>query len=627
MFALRTTIEAVGLAVGGLTMAVLAFLSAGGYGVRIYRALWPEKRTALEEMVFSAALGFGCISLLMVLAGVVNAWTRLGAWTILSVGLFLSRPFLRLLRRLPPAMPLQPGYPELLLTLCAVWAFLLALAPITYYDSLVYHFAMPAAYTRVHHWLGLKVLIYSAFPQNLEMLWTFGLLLANQTVANLISLTLAFLTVAATFSFAQRFFTFQTGRVAVMLLAAMPAFLLLSSGGYVDIGLTLYVFLSFYALCVGMETERSGILALSGVLAGIAVGIKYTGAIPCAVCGLLLLWHDRHRLEHAWRHILLFGGSTLVVVSPWLVKNTIYVGNPVFPFFYGWGNAKLNPWIQNAAAGYFHGLAEYEPRSLIELLRLPWDIIVSSLRFGGGMDVLGDYGWAPLILLSLAGILRRKNSAKLGRLQAYALLFILPWALTRPVLRFLLPLAPVLALLSAVAWTESIAPLAPPFRWTCGGVVAVLLLMGFGEFFVITSVIGQFPVALGLVDRDAYLARKLNYYSAARFVNQLPDVSEVFVLGDQRGYYYNKRVMVSSAFSENPFVTWANQAASPEAFADGIKAQGFRHIVVNFVEMRRLANYRVFDFSQKGEKNWKAFESRLTRRLYQDNACEVLEIP
>jgi hypothetical protein len=329
------------------------------------------------------------------------------------------------------------------------------------------------------------------------------------------------------------------------------------------------------------------------------------------------------------KHVLVYGASGLVVWSPWLIKNMVYVGNPFFPFFYQWGNSKLNPWIQGAAAGYFRGLAEYEPRSFLGFVRLPWDMAVKSMRFGGGMDILGDFGWAPFVILAPCILFCRKALPPITRvLAAYAALFFIPWALTRPVLRFLLPLSPILALLSAAAWARFILQQSSRLRATAKGLLCVLIVTGFGFFFLVEGIIQAFPVAVGLEPRDHYLARKLNYYAAARFVNGLPDASRVFVLGDQRGYYYNKPVIVSPVFNQNPLVAWANSASSPEDLATQLKARRITHILINRTEMARLeASYPLFPFTALGRTNWETLQSKLGRILYHDAHCDVMILP
>jgi len=609
-------------------LAVLAFVSAGGYGVQLTRRLAFEPWTPLEEMIFAAASGYGVLSLLMMAAGAANAWTPIGAWLVLAGGLALAIPFLRLLRSLVPRENLHGWRSLLVIALCALWAYLLALAPVTYYDSLVYHFAIPAAYVQAHHWLSLKELIYPAFPQNLEMLWTLGLLLNGDTVANLMSLTLSLLTVAAAGAFALRWLTRRESRLAILFLAVMPAMLLLSSGGYVDNGLTCYVFLSFYALCFWWEAGRRSMLLLAGLLGGLAMGVKYTGGIPFAAGGVLVLCRDHRRLSLSLKNLFLYGGAGILLWSPWLIKNTLCVGNPFFPFLYQWGNPKLSPWVQEAAAGYFRGLAEYQPCGLMGFIRLPLDIVIRSMRFGGGMDILGDYGWAPFVFLVPCLMFCRKALPPIARLMvAFAALYFVPWAFTRPVLRFLLPLAPVLSILAAAAWMRVFQRGHGTARRLATGVLTVFILCGFGFFFLVEGMIQPFPAALGLESRGHYLTRQLNYYAAAQFVNGLPENSLVFVVGDQRGYYYNRRVMVSPVFNQNPLVAWANEASSPQDLAARLKARRITHILINRSEGARLEkSYNLFPFTAAGRLNWDRLQSGLTRLLYHDAHCDVLAL-
>jgi len=610
-----------------IVLAALSFISAGGYGHPIYRRLGPGRGTSAEEIILSAALGYGVLAMLMMGLGLVGAWTLMGSWIILLGGIALGIPFIKVIHRLLSGRTFETDSLGLAVALCLVWGILLALSPITYYDSLVYHFAIPGAYVRAGHWISLKELIYPAFPQNLEMLWTFSLLIGNDTVANFISLTLALLTVSAVGAYAMRFFSRQESRLAVLLLAAMPAFLLLSSGGYVDCGLTLFTFLAFYALSLWWETEQTGVLALSGILGGLAMGIKYTAAIPFIAGALLLLWHGRRRPAHVVTNVLLYIGIGFLVVSPWLVKNFVYVGNPVFPFFYKWGNPKLNPWVQDAAAGYFRGLAEYKPASWATILRLPWDIAVRSIRFGGGMDILGDYGWAPFVLLIPCLLFCRKLPRMARLLAAYSVLFFIPWAVSRPVLRFLLPLAPVLCLLSAVAWTGGVKRGSSFLRGSAKAAVAALLLVGVGFFFFVASAIQPFPVALGLESREHYLGRQINYYNAAHYINQLPEATLVFVLGDQRGYYYNKPVIVTPVFNRNPFVDLANGASSPEELDERLKSQHVTHLLINYSEWNRLDGvYHLFPFTEKGLANWDGLRNRIMHSKYRDLHCEVFAL-
>ncbi|MFA5974717.1 MAG: glycosyltransferase family 39 protein [Elusimicrobiota bacterium] len=622
MFVIRSAIT--------LGWLALVLWSAGGYGAFLGRFLAFSVLGPGEQVVMSLSLGLGLFSHLMILAGLCQAWTFPGVCLLLIPGLLMSHPFWISCRRLKPSHPSIEKTSIAargLILLGSVLALVVALAPTTYYDSLVYHLALPAEYVKAGHWVGLPNLIYSAFPQTLEMLWTAGLLLGGDALVNVLALSLGALALAALILFGRRFLNPRSALWAGALLSVMPAFLLLSSGGYVDVGLMLFSFLSFYALQLWAQKKQPPLLILSGVMAGLAMGCKYTGAIPAAIVVIFIFkesWGSPSKVLLS--RLTLYGLTACATVSPWLIKNIIYVGNPVFPFFYAWGSTKLNPWVQSAAAGYFRGLTEYQPYSLTHLARLVWEITVNGLRYGGGMDVLGDFGWMPLVALLPALTLCRQRGKILSDSGLFVLLFFIPWGMSRPVLRFLMPVAPLLALLAGHAWAEGVERLPAPFRWTCRTLLTLMLVSGFCVFFTLTTVFSPFGVALGLEDRSAYLRRKLDYFAAASFVNQLPGATRLLVVGDQRGYYYEKPTGITPVFNENPLASWANAAADAEALRDRIRAQGYSHLVVNHKEMKRLEAYHLFPFSAAGQRNWDHFLSRVGKRLYQDPACEVFEL-
>src|SRR4029077_3701659 len=135
----------------------------------------------------------------------------------------------------------------------------------------------------------LPRLIYSAFPQSLEMLWTLGLLIRDDITVNLIGWSLSALLVMSVIAYARRFLDLSVGFTAAALLCLMPAFLLLSSGGYVDVGLTLFSFLAFYSICAWLSHPHPRLLIVAGLFAGWAMGTKYTGVVPAGLAGLMIL--------------------------------------------------------------------------------------------------------------------------------------------------------------------------------------------------------------------------------------------------------------------------------------------------------------------------------------------------
>lgn len=617
-----------------IALAAVVVLSAYGFGSVIVKRCRETELLPSEVFLFSTITGFGLLSLGMVILGTLTLWTRGGVLFLISVGLVLAWKEREILFTLFGSglggQDRLKAAPLFLIVLGAMVSLTLAFTPVIYYDSLVYHLALPQAYIQARHWVGLPSLIYSAFPQGMEMIWTLGMLLANDVLVNLLGWFLSVLGVFAVYSFAKRYFGKETAAWAAAFLSAMPAYLLLSSGGYVDAGLAVFSFTSFYALCLWKDSPRPALLVLAGVLAGSAMSAKYTGAIPFLLGALLIIKETHPRtLKNISIQKLLYSIPALLMFSPWLIKNLHYVGNPIFPFCYSWTMKPINPWVSTAAAGYFfRGLAEYAPRSWWQLLRLLWDIGVHGLAFGGGMDVLGDLGWAPLFAFLPALWLTKKKPAALTLLLLYTVLFFISWGMSRPVLRFLMPLAPFLALAAAYGYEQGVLKQSKGFR-TAGHVfLSLFLLLNAKLFFDATDVLTSFQVPLGLQSRTEYLSHKLDYYDAASFVNTLPQDSLTYVVGDQRGYYYNRPVLVTPVFNTNPLTDWANQADSALALAATLKAQHITHLLINHTEFARLdSTYHLFPFTEKGQANWDKLRLHVAKSIYSDHHCEVLALP
>jgi hypothetical protein len=120
--------------------------------------------------------------------------------------------------------------------------------------------------------------------------------------------------------------------------AIVPWTIMLAGVAYVESGLMLYTALSVgWALEAVRRPGRMGrSLALSGVMAGFACGVKITAvpmllmAVPVAV-GVVLVGRGGVN----WKKLVVHcGGIVLigsVVLSPWLIRNFVWSGNPLFP--------------------------------------------------------------------------------------------------------------------------------------------------------------------------------------------------------------------------------------------------------------------------------------------------------
>src|SRR5688572_16049299 len=98
--------------------------------------------------------------------------------------------------------------------------------------------------------------------------------------------------------------------------------------------------LAIYAVVMGLGVGIRdkglgvrGLLMLGGVCAGLAFSVKYYGfAVGLALgIGLLVVVVLRRGDRRAWGGIAGYAAGLSAVAAPWLVRNVVEAGNPVWP--------------------------------------------------------------------------------------------------------------------------------------------------------------------------------------------------------------------------------------------------------------------------------------------------------
>ena len=211
------------------------------------------------------------------------------------------------------------------------------------YDVLLYHLQLPREYVDNQHVATLEHNVYSHYPLGQEMLYMLMMILRGGAyngiyAAQLSHGILALLAAAAIFS-ALRPADDRRARYAMLLLATTPMVVYLSWLAFAELAEILSLTLALLWLRVWiLSTEASAPRAalLIGLCLGVACCAKFLSVgmivLPVLVAMLGLAMLRKRRLIH----VLLAGVATLVVFSPWLIRNTATVGNPVFPLATNW---------------------------------------------------------------------------------------------------------------------------------------------------------------------------------------------------------------------------------------------------------------------------------------------------
>lgn len=627
------------------TLLALVFFTVAGCGRLLLRRFEVRGLSESERTLVGATLGLGLLTQGLFLLGAVGL---LKPWAVIMLlGAFWVVGFTELNdlwvslganRNLLSDRPLMTGA---LLAVLAV-LFWLAWVPPHLYDALVYHLPLAAGYAREGGLATRPDLLFSHFPQNGEMLFTLSLILGSDVLAQLFSWLATFLSVWWLFEMGKREAPIVVVLTACLMTATHTAVMLLTPTAYVETLVMLWVtaavlsFVRWHLNASEPEAPR-GWLALSAVFAGLGVGTKYYAGVTPFILFLILLGRwladlkgDAVARLSRRRDLTLFTGLAALAGAPWLLKNTWFVGNPFFPFFYQFLPARGTGWEGEGAARYFQVLTEYgHPAGsfLRDLLEFPYLFATSPARFGGGADVLGGLGWMPLFAALPLAVWAAWGRRTLGLILIYCAAHWTLWFSTGVVLRFLVVLVPLTSFLAANGLWQAWQRLGTGGRRALGAAGVLLAWTNLALFMGVNVVFGSFEVLLGAKSRRQFLEDKFDYYACAAATRDTPPESKVLVVGEQRGYWVERPHEVTTPMAPNRFVRLADAAPDSPALARLLRESGFTHILSVPREGERLSGYGVFDFTPAGRASWDGLGALLTPVFESPGRCGLFAIP
>ena len=610
-----TSLSALVVALADALDAAVILIPAILAGRALLPALGLSPMPKRWQWLIGAALGIGFLSSLVLLAGVFGALNR-----SLAIGVLVALAVIGFARiaasgRAGVACELDEvpsvGTPEesrawsyLWLLACPflVLAILAAVNPPGLiwseeawgYDVLEYHLQLPKEYLTTGHIGYVAHNVYANFPSNVELIYLVGMLVHGDvetfgTVANMIHLAFAVLTVLSAWAIG-RDMSPKAGVITGVAAATTGWLVYLSGLAYVENGLLFFGMTAAGALLRAFRAEvgqdgdnadasrvchRRKWLGVSGALSGLALGCKYTAGpmivLPLAICSVLLPGRGiRGRLAD----VLVFSLASLVTMSPWLVKNVAYTGNPVFPLANsifqaappGWGAEETVRWDDghSPSAGQ---------RSLGVKVAALWKHVVGDAdqRFG-----------PTLLALPLLGLAWRQRSRVDLILCLVLVVQLCTWLFaTHLYSRFLVPVVIPLSILAGRSLhVESIAR-----RY---GVVIVLIVGAIWSFsFGVRLHIRE---TVGAVSASLFTSGSLPGYEYLGVINEeLGADAKILLIGDARPFYIKRDVAYCVTFNRNPFFEAVDGARNSGQVADWLRRQGFTHVLIHWSEVKRLA--------------------------------------
>jgi hypothetical protein len=568
-----------------LALVLGLFAIAAGVGIRLLKATGLDLGGAWgawELLLFATAVGLGVLATATFVLGLLAGMRPVPLLGLLAGAAFLAR---HELRELPPLVrdawssfrTSGDRFSRTVFLVVAVFLVTRALAPPTDWDVLMYHLRIPQQFLAAGAIYVPEDNAHFGFVGLPHMLYIPLLALGSPAAPALVS-ALCTLGIALTgLAFGLRFLDPRTAAFNLAVVWGSTILILVGVTARVDTILAFYLFLVHYAVVRADQSHDPRFLYLAAALAGMAVGVKYNALVYLLVLAPLGLVVVATRLRHRTAAVGLTLGLALVTALPWLLKNGLFLGDPLYPFL---GGRRLDPWVARLYAG--HALpAALEPAAFAKVWGLSQRFDLVDFFLAPGRITLEEEGglYYPNLLLLLVPLwLWFRKDKVLGWLAGPALAYAVLIVLFAPnaSLRYLIPAIAPLTIVALECYARTSDKLLSPTRVHVL-LRATMLVVLAGSVSVLYRDVTRgrhLAYLLGFVSRRALLPE--DYADVVSFVNgRLPQQSRTLMLFDARGYYFRVPVLQDDVVMNWPLLS-AHAAAR-----DCLRPAGITHVLLN----------------------------------------------
>lgn len=542
------------------------------FGLRVLDACAARPRHPVETLALALPLGLGGLALGVLAIGETGWLGRSGLLGLLVTAAGLGRwrelaGVLRCHTALVPR-PRRLEIPDRIVGLTfgagLLGTLLTAMTPVTDGDALCYHLQVPKTFLAAGSFGFDPDLHETVYPLVVESLYAVALGMRGPVACRLVQwlfgLGFAFSVTALARPWMGRR-AWWAGAVALL----VPAVSNGMSAPLNDVALAATCAATLLAWCRWLERPTAGRAVVTGLLAGVAVGVKYPALVWVGVLAAsqLALTLRRSGCRRTLGHLIVFGLATVVIGGGWYLRAFGFTGNPVYPFFrHTFGGAGLDVVLESVK----------RPLDVT-----PWNLLTAL----GPMTLEPDrfdsfaHQFGPAFLLFLPGLLLLKAPRRLLGLVSLGLVFLLLCLTQRQSMRFVL--AAVGPLSVGVAW---VAARCTRREGVTRAVVlaSFLAVLGFESVLSLVRARHGLPVVLGREADASYLARREPTFVVGQWMDRaLPSTARV-IGQDHRGFYLPRPYTMELAHRRR---TGLGKVTGPAAdLVTKLQQRGYTHLLL-----------------------------------------------
>jgi 4-amino-4-deoxy-L-arabinose transferase-like glycosyltransferase len=513
---------------------------------------------------------------------------------------------------------------KLFLVILVIATVILAWVPPVSRDALTHHLAVPKLYIEHGGMVEIPYIPFSYYPMNLDLLYILPLHFGNDILPKLIHYAFALLTAGLIHGYLKKRLDTLYAWAGVFIFLTVPVILKLSITVYVDLGLVFFITAALVYLFKWMEDGlQFRHLAISAVFCGLGLGTKYNGLVALFILVLFIAYafiHTDKGVNNKRKQVKAVGYAAAyfiiaaLVFSPWMVRNVLWKGNPIYPLYNSVFNsspvkttspadAELDAQIKERTGGWTHLAVRriLYNESWIQLALIPFRMFFvgqdnDPKYFDGKLNPF-------LLLLPIFAFFYTHHSTsqtvrlEMRMLLLFSILFMLISFLRTSIrIRYITPIIPALTILSVLGLHNLMRyfndrKLRPTRQiGTASLTVVVLLMLGMNTAYIVNQfgLVKPFDYISGRVDREAYILRHRPEYAVFDYANRhLPQDARIMGLYMGNRRYYCDRKLI---FAENNLAKEVIRAQSAEHIGRLFKRRGYTHLMLNFKLFKQWTN-------------------------------------
>lgn len=517
---------------------------------------------------------------------------------------------------------------------------LLNLTPPISRDALIHHLAIPKLWLKNGGFYEIPWAKYSYYPMNIDLLYLVCLYFQNDIAPKFVHFAFGLGTGILVYLHLKERLAPNWGLLGAIIFLSTPIVVRLSGSAYVDLGLIFFTTASIVSFLHWKYIEYRQVrwFILSAVAMGIAAGCKYNAMIPWVFTNLIIVFYfarDTHKQGKAVIYGVLFFVISMLLVSPWYVKNYLLTSNPLYPLF----DSFFNPSNHSGSANRATGMGFFQRRELMYGEAF-WETLLIPLRmFFQGRDHSGQYfdGVLNPILIIFApfGFLKKDMRKDMTVFTAFTIfLLILAFFLAAPRIRYILPVVPLLAIATTVG-IKSLVDYAGqlPQKWIRYAVFLAVVGVTLGCLMTNAWYLKERFTTLqplnyicNKVTREQFLTRHVGSYNAMQYINEHvpPDATVFLMFMAGRGYYLDRDYHHEASFGRKTIKGFVNASMEGEQdFLSRLRACRFSHI---FVRSDLLHKYLLDNFDHGAIARFLDLTERYWKCRHESNGYRVLEV-